>query len=72
MKQWINRKSPSIFIVEKVLLQAPCLSPFGLAKAVQNGSRQFCDFLGYRFGLPQLGLAEKMITNAVNKVRQLY
>jgi hypothetical protein len=57
---------------KKVLLQAPCLSPFGLAKAVQNGSRQFCDFLGYRFGLPELGLAEKMITNAVNKVRQLY
>jgi RNA-directed DNA polymerase len=30
------------------------------------------DFLGYRFGLPELGLAEKTITNAVNKVRQLY
>jgi len=30
------------------------------------------DFLGYRFGLPALGLAEKTITNAVNKVRQLY
>jgi RNA-directed DNA polymerase len=29
------------------------------------------DFLGYRFGLPELGLAEKTITNAVNKVRQL-
>ena len=28
------------------------------------------DFLGYRFGLPELGLAEKTITNAVNKVRQ--
>jgi hypothetical protein len=26
--------------------------------------------LGYRFGLPELGLAEKTITNAVNKVRQ--
>jgi hypothetical protein len=30
------------------------------------------DFLGYRFGLPELGLAEKTISNAVNKVRQLY
>ena len=30
------------------------------------------DFLGYRFGLPELGLAEKTITNALNKVRQLY
>ena len=30
------------------------------------------DFLGYRFGLPDLTLAEKTITNAVNKVRQLY
>jgi len=30
------------------------------------------DFLGYQFGLPELGLAEKTITNAVNKVRQLY
>jgi RNA-directed DNA polymerase len=30
------------------------------------------DFLGYRFDLPELGLAEKTITNAVNKVRQLY
>jgi hypothetical protein len=29
------------------------------------------DFLGYRFGLPELGLAEKTITNTVNKVRQL-
>jgi hypothetical protein len=29
------------------------------------------DFLGYRFELPELGLAEKTITNAVNKVRQL-
>jgi RNA-directed DNA polymerase len=28
------------------------------------------DFLGYRFGLPELGLAEKTITNAVNIVRQ--
>ena len=26
--------------------------------------------MGYRFGLPELGLAEKTITNAVNKVRQ--
>jgi hypothetical protein len=56
--------------LKKVLLQASCLSPFGPAKAVQNGSRQFCDFLGYRFDLPDLGLAEKTITNAVNKVRQ--
>jgi hypothetical protein len=58
--------------IENVLLQASCLSPFGPAKAVQNGSRQFCDFLGYRFGLPDSGLAEKTITYAVNKVRQLY
>jgi hypothetical protein len=58
--------------LKKLLLQAPCLSPFGPANAVQNGSRQFCDFLGYRFGLPELGLAEKTITNVVNKVRQLY
>jgi hypothetical protein len=28
------------------------------------------DFLGYRFGLPDLALAEKTIINAVNKVRQ--
>jgi hypothetical protein len=28
--------------------------------------------LGYRFGLSDLALAEKTITNAVNKVRQLY
>ncbi|MFT4939910.1 MAG: hypothetical protein ACI88A_002959 [Paraglaciecola sp.] len=28
--------------------------------------------MGYRFGLPDLALAEKTITNAVNKVRQLY
>ena len=28
--------------------------------------------MGYQFGLPELGLAEKTITNAVNKVRQLY
>jgi hypothetical protein len=57
-------------VLKKNLLQASCLSPFGPAKAVLNGSRQFCDFLGYRFGLPELGLAEKTITNAVNKVRQ--
>jgi len=56
--------------LKKDLLQASCFSPFGPAKAVQNGSRQFCDLLGYRFGLPALGLAEKTITNAVNKVRQ--
>lgn len=30
------------------------------------------DFLGYRFGLPRLALAEKTMANAVNKVRQLY
>jgi hypothetical protein len=30
------------------------------------------NFLGYQFGLPELGLAEKTIANAVNKVRQLY
>ena len=28
--------------------------------------------MAYRFGLPELGLAEKAITNAVNTVRQLY
>jgi hypothetical protein len=28
--------------------------------------------LGYQFSLPELGLAEKTINNAVNKVRQLY
>jgi hypothetical protein len=28
--------------------------------------------LGYRFGLPELGLAEKTIADAVNKARQLY
>jgi hypothetical protein len=57
-------------VLKKELFQASCLSPSGPAKAVQNSTRQFCDFLGYRFGLPELGLAEKTITNAVNKVRQ--
>ena len=47
-----------------------CLSSFWPDKAVQNGSRQFCDFLCYRFSLPNLGLAEKMMTNAVNELRQ--
>jgi hypothetical protein len=28
--------------------------------------------LSYRFGLPDFALAEKTMTNAVNKVRQLY
>ena len=52
----------------------PGILPFTLraSKTVLNCSRQFGDFLGYRFGLPELGLAEKTITNAVNKVRQLY
>jgi hypothetical protein len=43
---------------------------FRPTKDIQNGSQQFCNFLDYRFGLPELGLAEKTITNAVNKVRQ--
>jgi RNA-directed DNA polymerase len=30
------------------------------------------DFLDYRFGLPELGLADKTMINAENKVRQLY
>ena len=30
------------------------------------------DFLGYRFGLPDLALAQKTISNAVNNVIQLY
>ena len=30
------------------------------------------DFSGYRFGSPHLAVAEKTITNAVNKVRRLY
>ncbi|MFT5542334.1 MAG: RNA-directed DNA polymerase [Arenicella sp.] len=30
------------------------------------------DFLGYRFGLPDLALTEKTIINAVNRIRQLY
>jgi hypothetical protein len=57
-------------VLKKELFQASCLSPSGPAKAVQNSTRQFCDFLGYRFGLPELGLAEKTIIYAVNKVRQ--
>jgi hypothetical protein len=50
----------------------PGILPFTLraSKTVLNCSRQFGDFLGYRFGLPELGLAEKTITNAVNKVRE--
>jgi hypothetical protein len=57
-------------VLKKNLFQASCLSPCGPAKAVLNCSRQFGDFLGYRFGLSDLALAEKTITNAVNKVRQ--
>ncbi|WP_342805613.1 reverse transcriptase domain-containing protein [Alteromonas sp. M12] len=52
---------------------------FNLLKVAQARDKTFIgkivktfDFLGYRFGLPELALAEKTITNAVNKVRQLY
>jgi hypothetical protein len=50
---------------------------FNLLKVAQAPDNNFIgriekgfDFLGYRFGLPELGLAEKTITNAVNKVPQ--
>jgi hypothetical protein len=41
-------------------------------KTFIGGIEKEFDFLGYRFGLPELGLTEKTITNAVNKVRQLH
>jgi hypothetical protein len=56
--------------LKRDLFQSSCLSPCGPNKAVLNCSPQFGDFLGYGFGLPELGLAEKTITNAVNKARQ--
>jgi hypothetical protein len=49
------------------LFQASCLPPFGPAKAVQNGSRQFCDFLGYQFNV-----AAKTVEKHVLRYRQLY
>jgi hypothetical protein len=54
------------------LFQASCLPPFGPAKAVQNGSRQFCDFLGYLFNGSQLTVAAKTVEKHVLHHRQLY
>jgi hypothetical protein len=50
----------------------PGILPFTLraSKTVQNCSRQFGDFWGYRFGLSDLALSVKTIINAVNKVPQ--
>jgi hypothetical protein len=55
-----------------VLFQASCLPPFGPAKAVQNGSRQFCDFLGYHFNGSQLTVAAKTVEKPVLHWHQLY
>jgi len=54
------------------LFQASCLPPFGPAKTVQNGSRQFCDFLGYHFNGSQLTVAAKTVEKHVLHYRQLY
>ena len=54
------------------LFQASCLPPFGPAKAVQNGSRQFCDFLGYHFNRSQLTVARKTVEKHVKHISQLY
>jgi hypothetical protein len=54
------------------LFQASCLPPFGPAKAVQNCSRQFCDFLGYHFNGSQLTVADKTVEKHVLHYRQLY
>jgi hypothetical protein len=54
------------------LFQASCLPPFGPAKAVQNGSRQFCDFLGYHFNGSQLTVAAKTVVKHVLHYRRLY
>jgi hypothetical protein len=54
------------------LFQASCLPPFGPAKAVQNGSRQFCDFLGYHYNGSQLTVAAKTVVKHVLHYRQLY
>jgi hypothetical protein len=52
---------------------------FNLLKVVQAPDKTFIgkiartfDFLGYRFGMPNLALAEKTIINAVNNIIQLY
>jgi hypothetical protein len=54
------------------LFEASCLPPFGPAKVVQNGSRQFCDFLGYHFDGKQLTVAAKTVKKHVLRYRQLY
>jgi|GEM_PF-2326779 len=54
------------------LFQASCLPPFGPAKAVQNGSRQFCVFLGYFFNRSQLTVAKKTVEKHVLQFSQLY
>jgi TRAP-type mannitol/chloroaromatic compound transport system substrate-binding protein len=54
------------------LFQASCLPPFGPAKAVQNGSRQFCDSLSYHFNGKQLTVAAKTVAKHVLHYRQLY
>jgi hypothetical protein len=55
-----------------VLFQASCLPPFGPAKAVQNGSRQFCDFLGYQFHGNHLTVSKKTVEKHVLHWHQLY
>ena len=47
-------------------------STFGPAKAVQNGSQQFCDFLGCHFNGNQLTVAEKTVEKHVLQRHQLY
>jgi RNA-directed DNA polymerase len=47
-------------------------SPFGPAKAVQNGSRQFCDFLGYQFGKEKLRVSNRTLENHIRRLKQLY
>ncbi|MFT5549635.1 MAG: hypothetical protein ACI9CO_001563 [Candidatus Azotimanducaceae bacterium] len=54
------------------LFQASCLPPFGPAKAFQNASRQFCNFLGYYFKGCQLTVAKKTVEKHVIHWYQLY
>jgi hypothetical protein len=51
--------------ISRGLFQASCLTPCGPAKAVQNGSRQFCGFFGYHFDGKQLTMATKTVEKHV-------
>jgi RNA-directed DNA polymerase len=59
-------------VLKKDLFQASCLSPCGPAKAVQNGSRQFCDFLGYQFGEEKITVSKRTLESHIRRLTRLY